>query len=37
MLLNEIKNLKVKYELKLNDIELKFIDKLNSLNNESVF
>ncbi|EGT3752076.1 SPOR domain-containing protein [Clostridioides difficile] len=36
MLLNEIKNSKVKHESKSNDIESKFIDKLNSLNNESV-
>ncbi len=36
MLLNEIKNLKVKHESKSNDIESKFIDKLNSLNNESI-
>lgn len=36
MLLNEIKNSKVKHESKSNDIESKFIDKLNSLNNESI-
>ncbi|HBG2490819.1 SPOR domain-containing protein [Clostridioides difficile] len=36
MLLNEIKNSKVKHESKSNDIESKFTDKLNSLNNESI-
>ncbi|WP_246963293.1 SPOR domain-containing protein [Clostridioides difficile] len=36
MLLNEIKNSKVKHESKLSDVDSKFIDKLNSLNNESI-
>lgn len=36
ILLNEIKNSKVKRESKSNDVESKFMDKLNSLNNESI-
>ncbi|WP_219716051.1 hypothetical protein, partial [Clostridioides difficile] len=36
ILLNEVKKSSVEQESNTNDINLKFMDKLNSLNNESI-